>query len=192
MTRSAQSTLPEPVTAEHDAAAASPRATPTAPIRAPGLARHLRRLAAVLRSRRGVASMEFALIGGLVLLPIMAGTVDYGLVLTSYAGATRAQQAAFMAALEGASFSSIQSAATTAYGSGSPQVTVSTAWYCAPSAQSWTHSGTSYSTEPNCPAGYLATQYMTVAVAATVSLPVPLPGVQSPYPVTSTTTVRIQ
>ena len=127
-----------------------------------------------------------------MLIPLLAGTVDYGLVLASYARATRAQQAALMAALAGTSGSAIQSAATTAYGSGSPTVSVGTLWYCAPSGESWTHSGTPYTAKPQCEPGYMATQYISVAVSATASLPIALPGQARSYPIRSSTMVRVQ
>ncbi len=85
-----------------------------------------------------------------------------------------------------------QSAASTAYGSGTPTIQVTTAWYCAPNASTWTHTGTSYSSQPTCSSGYTATEYASIAVSSTVNLPVPLPGFTSAYPIASTAMVRLQ
>lgn len=152
----------------------------------------IRRLRRLLRERRGVAALEFALFGSAILVPVLAGAVDCGLLITAYASVTRAQQAGAMAAWSGAATSAIQSAASTAYGSGSPSITATTSWYCAPSTTSWTHTGTSYSTKPTCSSGYTATEYVSIAVSAKVKLPVPLPGFASNYPVSSTSMVRLQ
>jgi Flp pilus assembly protein TadG len=145
-----------------------------------------------LRDKRGVAALEFAIFGGAVLIPVLAGAVDCGLLISSYASVTRAQQAGAMAAWSGAGATAIQSAASTAYGSGSPNIQVTTSWYCAPNASTWTHTGTSYSSQPTCSSGYTATEYASIAVSATVNLPVPLPGFPAAYPIASTAMVRLQ
>ncbi len=151
------------------------------------------RLLARLRApRRGVATLEFAVVASLVLIPLLIGCVDYGIVMLDYARATRAQQAALMAALDGASNGAIQNAAQAAFGTGSSTTTVNTSWYCAPSAQSWTHTGTAYGAPPDCGPGYLATQYISVLVEATQTLPIPLPGYTSAFPIQTSTMVRIQ
>jgi Flp pilus assembly protein TadG len=184
---------PDPRPPWRGAPAGEPRCTPTgmAPERRQARQR-LRSLTRALRSRRGIASLEFALLGGTVIVPIIVGTVDYGMVLDSYSSATKAQQAALMAALEGASDSSIHAAAQNAYSSGSPTVSVNTSWYCAPNASSWIHSGASYTSQPSCGTGYIATEYLTVTVTASDTLPVNLPWHSSIYQIHSSTMVRVQ
>jgi Flp pilus assembly protein TadG len=154
------------------------------------------RLPARLRApRRGVATLEFAAVASLVIIPLLIGVVDFGIVLLDYSLATRAQQAALMAALDGASNSAIQNAAMSVYGptaAATTSVSVTTSWFCAPSAQSWSHSGTAYSTQPDCGPGYLATQYIAVQIASSQRLPIPLPGYSPVMPIRTSTMVRIQ
>ena len=149
-------------------------------------------IARLLRQKKGVASLEFAIFGSAILVPVLAGALDCGLLISAYAGVTRAQQAGVMAAWSGAANSTIKTAATSAYSSGSPSVSISNTWYCAPSSSSWTHTGTPYTAPPTCASGNTATQYVSIAVSTTVRLPIPIPGFASKYPIASTATVRLQ
>ena len=154
------------------------------------------RLLALLRDRSGVAAMETALIGGLLLVPMLAGAADFGLILAGWAAASRAEQAGILYAFgTGASTSGMQSAATAAYGTAlpAPTVTASTACYCLPSSSSWDRgSASAVSCTSTCSSGDVLTQFVTVSVSAAFTLPMPLPGISSPYTIASTATARLQ
>ncbi len=150
----------------------------------------------LLRDRRGVAAMETALVGGLLLVPMLGGAADFGLILAGWAAASRAEQAALLYAFgTGPSASGMESAATAAYGTAlpAPTVTASTACYCLPSSSSWDRgSASAVSCSTTCSSGDVLTEFVTVSVSAVFTLPMPLPGVASPYTISSSATARLQ
>lgn len=154
------------------------------------------RLRRTLADRKGVAAIEAALLGGLLLVPLLAGAADFGLILASWAAATRAEQAGlFYAFSSGASASGIEGAARAAYGGVAPPptVTASSTCYCLPSTQSYARNNASpVACTVTCRSGDMMTQFVTVSVSTSVTLPVPLPGIPTSYPVATTATARLQ
>jgi Flp pilus assembly protein TadG len=157
------------------------------------------RWTALLRDRAGVASLEAALITSLVLVPLLGGAADAGLLLDAWGNVTRAEQAALLSAWgSGASPATIQAAAKTAYGSASPAPTIplpTVACYCLPSATAYSRGNASaVSCSTTCASGNTLTQFATVSVGTTVTLPLPMKliGFASPFPITASATARLQ
>jgi len=157
------------------------------------------RWAALLHDRTGVASLEAALLTSLLLVPMLGGAADAGLLLDAWGKVTRAEQAGLLSAWgSGASPATIQAAAQTAYGSASPAPTIplpTVACYCLPSATAYSRGNASaVSCSTTCASGNALTQFATVSVSTTVTLPLPLPliGFASPFAISATATARLQ
>jgi Flp pilus assembly protein TadG len=158
----------------------------------------MKRCFAVLRDRAGVASVEAGLFTTLLVAPLLGGATDAGLVLYSWSQITRAQQAGMLSAWgNGATASTIVSAASAAYGSSpvTPTVQAVIACYCLPSATPWNRTGAVPVACPStCGSGTTFTQFATVSVSTSVTLPLPLPllGFSSPYVIATKATARLQ
>ncbi len=142
-------------------------------------------------------SVEAALALALVVLPLLLGLFDLGTALTVRLRVDRALQAGLFGAwgVSGASSSQIASAAVAGAGSGSPAVTAaaSVACYCLPPTGTVQGaSPTDCDDDTPCPAGQVLGDWASVTASASVTLPVPLPGVASPLVLSASGTARIQ
>ena len=148
------------------------------------------------RDRAGIASLEAGLLVGLVLVPLVGGAADVGLILVGWSAATRAEHAGlFYAFANGVSTAGIQDAALAAYSSSSstPTITPGSACYCLPTSAPWSRSGaTAVSCGSTCGSGDTLTEFVTVSVSASVTLPLPVPGLVSSYTIATTATARLQ
>ncbi len=136
--------------------------------------------------RRGVVSMEAALVITSMLLPITLGSIQFGLIFHTQTRLDTALQAGLqnMWATGTANDTAIKKAATDNWGSNSPTLTVqpaATAYYCNAS------DGTQASVRPNS-----AATYVTLAMSAAPPVVVTLQGVPVPSTLYSTATVRMQ
>jgi Flp pilus assembly protein TadG len=153
---------------------------------------------ALLRDRSGVAGIEAALAMALLLVPMVLGATDAGVILYTWGKVTRAEQAGMLSAWGSvASATTMQTAALAAYGPASvtPTIHASIACYCLPSATTYNRGSTSaVACTATCASGNTLTQFATVSVSTTVTLPMPAPllGFASPFPVATTATVRLQ
>jgi Flp pilus assembly protein TadG len=158
----------------------------------------MKRCFAVLRDRAGVATVEAAFITTLLVVPLLGGATDAGLVLYAWSQITRAQQAGMLSAWgNGATASTIASAASAAYGNSqaAPTVQATIACYCLPSATPWNRTGAVAVACPStCGSGTTFTQFATVSVSTSVTLPLPLPllGFSSPYAIATNATARLK
>lgn len=154
--------------------------------------------ASTFRSRAGIASVEAALLGFLLLVPVLSGAADVGLIVAGWAAATRAQQAGLLYAFNAGpavTASGVENAALAAYGGlgATPTVTASSACYCLSSDQTWDRgNAASVDCSTSCASGDTLTEFLTVAVSTTVTLPMPLPGFASPYPIAASAVVRLK
>jgi Flp pilus assembly protein TadG len=153
---------------------------------------------AILRDRSGVASIEAALLTSLLLVPMLGGAADAGLVLYNWGKVTRAEQAGLLSALgNGASPSTMLQAALTAYGNApvKPSLQASVLCYCLPTATAYRRAGAGVvSCATTCGAGDTLAQFATLSVSTTVKLPLPLPliGFASPFAINTSATARLQ
>jgi Flp pilus assembly protein TadG len=152
----------------------------------------------LLRDRAGVASIEAALVTVLVLVPMLGGATDAGMILYTWGKVTRSEQAGLMSAWGGAaSAATMQAAAQTAYGTAAvvPTIQASIACYCLPTATTYSRgSAAAVGCTTTCGSGQTLTQFATVSVSTTVTLPMPVPpiGLTSPFSVGASATGRLQ
>lgn len=153
-------------------------------------------LRTLLRDRAGIASLEAGLVAALLLVPLLGGVTDAGMILLAWSGVTRAEQAALLSAwANGASPGAIAAAALAAYGPSTPapSIAATIACYCLPNSATWDPAGAgAVGCTSACVAGDALTQFVTVSVGTTVALPLPLPGAASPYAVAATATARLR
>lgn len=154
------------------------------------------RRARLTADRGGIASVELALLAALVLVPLIAAATDFGLILVAWAATTRAEQAGlFYAFANGCDTAGIRDAALAAYGglTAAPTVSADSACYCLSSSQPWSRgSAPTVSCTSACASGTVLTEFLNLSVTASVPLPVPLPGLASPYLVAATAAARLQ
>jgi Flp pilus assembly protein TadG len=152
----------------------------------------------LLRDRAGVASIEAALVALFILVPMLGGATDAGMILYTWGKVTRAEQAGLLSAWgSAASSTTMRAAAETAYGTAAvaPTIQASIACYCLPTATTYSRgSAAPMLCSTTCSSGNTLTQFATVSVSTTVTLPMPVPliGFASPFGVASTATARLQ
>lgn len=149
----------------------------------------------IWRHRRGVASVEMAITTLFVLAPLCAGVADLGVMIATWARMNRAQEAAITYAWSNpaATAAAIQSAASGMWGAAAPTLSVkaSTACYCI-SPTGTRQSGTPVGCSGSCGNSQVLAGYVTTTLSTAVTLVAPLPGTASPYPISTTATVRVQ
>jgi Flp pilus assembly protein TadG len=150
----------------------------------------------LIRDRAGIASLEAALLVGLVLAPLVGGAADFGIILVGWAAATRAEHAGlFYAFANGVSITGMQDAALAAYAATSPAPTITAGetCYCLPTSTPWSRGNASaVACGSACGSGDQLTAFITLSVNATVALPMPLPGFGSSYQIATSATARLQ
>ncbi len=153
----------------------------------------MNRLRHPLRDRRGVASLEAAILIALLLVPLCGGLADSGLILVNWMRVNRAERAALLYAWgAGANTGGMLTAATTAFGGPAPSVSATAACYCLPSDQTWNRDNAqAVSCGSTCTSGDTLTEFVSVTVGTTVALPVPVPFYASSYTISSTSVGRV-
>jgi len=145
--------------------------------------------------RRGVVSMEAALVITSMLLPITLGSIQLGLIFHTQARLDTALQAGLqnMWATGKANDTAISKAATDNWGSNSPKLTIqpaATAYYC--NASDGTKGSVSSTSPPTCASGQTAATYVTLAMSAVPPGVFTLQGIPVPSTLYSKATVRTQ
>ncbi len=150
-----------------------------------------------MTDRRGVVSIEAAIVLALVVLPTVLGLFDLGSALTTRLRVDRALQAGLFAAwgISGASTSQLAQAAVAGAGNsnGGPAVSATASLACICLSPTGTETqGAAASCTGTCGSGLVLGQWATLTTTAAVTLPFPLPGVASPMILTATGTARVQ
>lgn len=149
----------------------------------------MRSLTFCLRETKGVAALEFALIGPF-LCTFILGVVDLGFGFQALMAVTQAAQAgSYSALLSGFNTDTIQSAV--ANSTGIDGITASPT----PTQSCGCPSGTAVTATPcgsTCPDGQTAGTYITVTAQYQYSTMLSYPGLSSPMTLSATSTVRIK
>ena len=152
-------------------------------------------LGRVRRDRRGVVSMEAALVLAFMLVPIMLGSIQFAFIFRTQARLDTALQAGLQNvwATGTASYNAIKAAANANWGSSPPTLNVVSpvaAYYC--NASNGTHASGPTALATTCPSGQTAATYVTLAMQAVPQGIVTVPGIPMPSTLSSTATVRMQ
>lgn len=152
------------------------------------------------RQRRASVSVEAALVISLVLLPLLLGLWDYSVVLSVQGRLDTALNAAMDYALattaNAADAQGIEQAANNAYGTAGPTPVIGTptlSYYCISTNPAGTMAnGQAASAGASCGSNQTLATYVTLSLAATVSLPLTIPGVGDTFPLGDNATIRVE
>lgn len=136
----------------------------------------------------------------LLLLPLLLGLWDYSVVLSVQARLDTALHAAMDYALatdaNATDVSGIAQAANAAYGTTGPAPTIATptvSYYCVSTDPAGTMAtGAAASAGASCGSNQTLATYVTLSLAATVSLPLAIPGLGDTFPLGDNATVRVE
>lgn len=150
--------------------------------------------ACVLRRSAANVAVEAALVFAIVLVPLITGALDFGTLLFDRARLDQAVDGGLYYSWgDPAAISplTLQAAALAAYGPGLPLpvITASVACYCVNPLAPAPGSNPVFCLA-GCPSNQVIAQYVSLTASAWVPLPVPLPGIASPFPLTVAATVR--
>lgn len=165
--------------------------------RAPWIVKAARRRS-LLGDRRGVIAVETALTFSLFFIPLFLGGADVAVLMATQVQLQAAVRNELFYAYSSSSnamdTAGIEAAATAAYGTGGPTLSVATptyAYYCiAPNGTEATGTAES-SSSATCPSGESLATWLTVSVSATVSLPVSTAPFSNTVPLGASATVRV-
>ena len=152
----------------------------------------------LLGDRRGVIAVETALTFSLFFLPLFLGGADVAVLMGTQLQLQAAVRNeifyAYSSSSNATNTAGIEAAATVAYGTGGPTLSVATptyAYYCiAPNGTEATGAAES-SSSVTCPNGETLATWLTVSVSATASLPVSIAPFSATMPLSASATVRV-
>lgn len=152
------------------------------------------------QQRSAAVSVEAALVISLLLLPLLLGLWDYSVVLAVQARLDTALHAAMDYALateaNATDVAGIAQAADNAYGTAAPAPTIGTptlSYYCVATNPAGTMaSGQAASAGASCGSDQTLATYVTLSLAATVSLPLSIPGLGDTFPLGDDATIRVE
>ena len=149
----------------------------------------------IRHDRRGVVSMEVALVLTFMLVPTMLGSTQVAFFFRTQSRLDTALQAGLQNiwATGTTSYTAIKAAANANWGSSGPTLTVASpvaAYYC--NASNGTHVSGPTTSATTCPSGQTAATYVTLAMSAVPPVVLTLPGVPVPSTLSATATVRTQ
>lgn len=152
------------------------------------------------QERCAAISVEAALVISLLLLPLLLGLWDYSVVLAVQARLDTALHAAMDYALatgaNATDVSGIAQAASNAYGASAPSPTISTptlSYYCVSTNPAGTMAnGQAASAGASCGNNQTLATYVTLSLAATVALPLSIPGLGDTFPLGDDATIRVE
>lgn len=156
----------------------------------------MRGLRGLARNRRGVVSLEAALIFCVVLTPLLLGAMSYGEAFMAWTRMNRVEQSLLFYVWQNpanATNTTVSNFVTNNYSTMTPAMSASasTACYCiTPTGSRLT--GTSVSCSGTCTSGQQVAEYVSITVSTSLTLPATVPGLANPLSLSSTGTVRIQ
>ncbi len=141
---------------------------------------------------KGVAAVETAIVVSLVLLPLLAGVADIGIMAQQRDKLDEALQDAITYVSAGNTGSAgVTTAAQAAYGT-SIAVSTGTFCYCVATGTTTPTAPTTVNCSGSCASGDVLETFMKITVSTAATLPVPLPALNLPSPVTLTTSGYIR
>lgn len=146
----------------------------------------------LLHCRRGVASVETAIVVSVMLIPLCLGALDKAAAEAVAARLDRSlQNALFYIWANPTSFtnSGVQSAVSAAYGSAAPSVTATATQSCSCVSNGY-NPVSPVSCAATCPSGQTIASYATIVASTTYAVPATLPGISPTVSLSVTGTVR--
>ncbi len=152
----------------------------------------------MLSDRSGTVAIEAALAFALFLVPLLLAMSDYAIVLQNEENLERALRGLIFYAYEGtanaADNNGLLTAAQDGFGPGSTSLTMVTpqvSYYCITPPGGSILNGSSATASTECPEGQQLATYLTVSLSTTVTLPIAIPSLTSPLPLSRTATIRV-
>ena len=144
------------------------------------------RKAAAIRCRRGVGTIELALMAPVVAL-ILIGALDFGRMAMerSAVGAAARAGALYAALNDGSTADAVTAAAIGGAGDAQRQRSVESRYFCiCPSSGEWICGLV-------CQEAVMPRRFSEVTVSATIATLLPYPGIRSPLPISHTVRVQV-
>ena len=143
-------------------------------------------------------AIEAALAFALFLVPLLLAMSDYAIVLQGQENLEQALRGVLFYAYQGpasaADDAGLLTAAQDGFGPGGTSVALATpqlGYYCITPPGGSILNGTPATASTACPQGQQLATYLTVSVSTTVALPIAIPSLASPLPLSRTATIRV-